>query len=124
MSEDTTTPSTGSPTPEGGNSKNALYIVVAIIVLALGAYLIWGGTGTGGTAPAEEGGTANASAGEEVTPSSLMTKEDVLAKVNSTESLTPEEIRTIFSAISGTNIQKYGFTEKERAQVMQALNRN
>ena len=116
-----------------------LYTVVVVVILALGAYLIWGGTGTGGTETAEEetatGGSAIAEDAPAFNQEQLLGRQELSTEQKTDVSVHKQEILDLVKSgrlltdaekselgdIMLTKAHLYNFTPEERESVFAAV---
>jgi len=117
------------PMSESGNKKGVIFIILAIIVVAAIAYLLYGSKLT---APAvnENATPDNTAANPPVTATTQLNstelqiqKADILQKVSGNTPLTSEEKQRIFQIISGDQNEQYNFTTDEMNKIVEALNK-
>ncbi len=106
---------------------NILYIVLAVIIVAAIGYVVYSNptitTPGGGSGTTVTPGTGGTTGGAAAPSASDLSKAQILSMTSSGKTLTADEKRSIFQSLVGDKIKAYNFTEKERQQVISALNK-
>jgi len=106
------------------NSKNKVIFIVIILIVVLVAgyfFLVMNSqSAQTGNQPAANNVQQTPPANQNFTP---MTKADILSLVNSGKLLTGEQKQNIIQSLIGDKIKTYNFTDAEKAEIIQAINR-
>jgi methyl coenzyme M reductase subunit D len=111
------------------NSKSSLYVVGAVLAVAVLGWLIYslGGVSrvsvSGNNTPVKTTPTTNTNVVAPDKATVKNNKAEILSLVEQKRVLTKEERTKVLTALNGSLIDFYGFTESEKKEIIDALNR-
>jgi|GEM_PF-1791515 len=117
-----------------GEKKNVVYAVIALVVIGLLGWWLMSSKGSGVSGSGGQGPTGvDKGPGSKLSPALQLTEQEkkgdvsdkkaqLLSRVRSTKTLTPEE-RADIGGIMLTKANIYNFTEEERQAIFEALSK-